>query len=60
MRQPIAVVLKPEYVRPSGDIATQHALDVPPRTVLVTQDKAAPRDQTVPDRPSAGSVVFAA
>jgi hypothetical protein len=33
MRQQPLVVLESDDVRPYGDIATQHALDVPPRTV---------------------------
>jgi hypothetical protein len=32
MRQQALVELKPDDVRSPGDIATEHALDVPPRT----------------------------
>ncbi len=39
MRQWPLLVVKSNDVRPPGDIATQHALDVPPRTFLVAKGK---------------------
>src|SRR5258708_37635992 len=45
-QQPL-IILKPNDVRPPGEIATQHALDVPPCTFQVTQGKQRHADQTV-------------
>src|SRR5260370_2851154 len=53
MRQQPLLVMKPDDVRAPGDIATQHALDTPPRTFVVTQGKQRHADQTVADRPVA-------
>src|SRR3984893_12467184 len=53
MREQPPVAVKPDDVRPPGDIATQHALDMPPRTFLVTQDKQRHADQSVADWPVA-------
>jgi hypothetical protein len=54
MRQQPLVVMKPDDVRPPGDIVTQHALDVPPRTFQVTQGQQRQADQTVADWPVGG------
>ncbi len=47
MRQQPLVELKPDDVRPAGDLATRHALDAPPRAFQVAQDKQRNADQTV-------------
>src|ERR1700736_6982465 len=54
MRQQPLVEMKPDDVRPPVDIVTQHALDVPPRTFLVTQGQQRQADQTVADWPVGG------
>jgi hypothetical protein len=51
MREHPLVAVKPDDVRPPGDIASQHALDVPSHTFLVTQDKQRHADQSVADWP---------
>src|SRR5271155_6284825 len=54
MRQQPLVEMKPDDVRPPGDIVTQHALGVPPRTFQVSQGQQRQADQTVADWPVSG------
>src|SRR5438105_118140 len=51
MRQQALAVVKPDDVRYPSDISTQHPLDAPPRTCLVTQGEQRHADEAVPDSP---------